>query len=90
MKRTPLLPVLWFALASPLSAQAATTYFQDFNGHADGTTDLGDGSVIASFDDGARVHGGGLQLTTDGYGGELANYIIPGLDGAAGDRQSRE
>jgi hypothetical protein len=83
MKRTPLLPLLWFALASPLVAQAATTYLQDFNGHADGTMSLGDGSVIISFDDAARVYSGGLQLTTDGYGDELANYIIPGLDGAA-------
>ena len=67
-----LLPLL---LASGLSQ--AATYQQDFDGFADGTTDLGDGTVIAGT--AARVLGGRLQLTRDGEGLGFSSFSVPAL-----------
>ncbi|MFT5105454.1 MAG: hypothetical protein ACI8XO_002910 [Verrucomicrobiales bacterium] len=51
-------------------------YAQDFDGFADGTTVLGDGSQMNGT---ASVQGGALRLTTDGIAGGFASFNIPGL-----------
>jgi hypothetical protein len=61
-----------------LPAKAATTYTQTFN-FPDGTTNLGDGSVIQSNDGTASVQGGQLRLTSDSAGGTAAVFHIPAL-----------
>jgi hypothetical protein len=54
-------------------------YLQDFDGFADGTTDLGDGSVMNGT---AAVEGGQLVLTRDGVAGGFASFMIPALEGS--------
>ena len=54
-------------------------YLQDFDGFADGTTDLGDGSVMNGT---AAVEGGQLVLTRDGVAGGFASFMIPPLKGS--------
>ncbi|MGK0185592.1 MAG: hypothetical protein ACI9R3_001370 [Verrucomicrobiales bacterium] len=51
-------------------------YFQDFDGFADGTTDVGDGSVFAGT---ARVIGGQLELTRNDVAGGFGSFTIPGF-----------
>lgn len=64
----------------PTVPQATPTgYFQDFDGFADDTTDLGDGAV---FNGTARVVGEQLQLTTDGVAGGFASFMIPAIEGS--------
>ena len=72
---------------------AADDYTQDFDGIADGTTDLGDGTLMGSVfpDDGSSsvmVTGNALQLTRDGGTSETASFKIPGL-GADGETSFR-
>ena len=53
--------------SNPLNANSKPGYYaQNFDGFEDGTTELGDGSVIAGA--AARVLGERLQLTRDGEG----------------------
>ncbi|MFT5109635.1 MAG: hypothetical protein ACI9UA_005284 [Pseudoalteromonas tetraodonis] len=55
---------------------SAATYTQDFTGFADGTFDLGDGSIMAGT---ANVQGEQLELTRDGVAGGFASFSIPAL-----------
>jgi len=59
-----------------------TTYYQDFDGFPDGTTDLGDGTRIAGTS--ASVIQGRLRLTQDGVTGGYSSFSVPGLGGSAG------
>lgn len=70
------------------SAATAASYFQNFDGFADGTTDLGDGSTISSnIDDAisgfpagrASVQGGELRLTQDDVNSQRASFRIPAV-----------
>ena len=45
----------------------------------EGAIDLGDGSIIFSNNESAKVTGGALQLTEDGIGGSSANFKLPPL-----------
>jgi len=65
-----------FALLSGGLAVAAT-YEQDFDAFADGTTDLGDGTVITG--PAVSVQGGRLQLTIDNQGLGFSSFHIPPL-----------
>ncbi|NRB46022.1 MAG: hypothetical protein HRU47_14495, partial [Verrucomicrobiales bacterium] len=66
----------------PSTAQAAPRgYVQDFDGFPDGTTDLGDGSVIAGA--AAEVVDGRLQLTKDGLGLGFSSFTIPAIKDSA-------
>ncbi len=66
------------------SRVSAATYSQNFNAFANGTTSLGDGSVISSATPGnASVQAGQLRLTNDAIGSENGSYIIPALPGAS-------
>ena len=56
-------------------------YVQDFDGFPDGTTDLGDGSVIAGA--AAEVVDGRLQLTKDGQGLGFSSFTIPAIKDSA-------
>ena len=56
-------------------------YIQDFNGYPDGTTDLGDGSVI--FGAAAEVVDGRLQLTKDGQGLGFSSWTIPAIQNSS-------
>lgn len=59
------------------------SYSQNFDAFANDTTDLGDGSTIASNNDVASVQDQALQLTEDGTGGSNAGFVLPFLgDGA--------
>ena len=55
----------------------AATYEQDFDAFADGTTDLGDGTVITG--PAVSVQGGRLQLTIDNQGLGFSSFHIPPL-----------
>ena len=57
-------------------ASRADTYTQDFTGFADGTTDLGDGSVFAGT---AQVVGEQLELTQDLGASGFGSFSIPAL-----------
>ena len=62
----------------PSVPQAAPRgYVQDFDGYPDGTTDLGDGSVIIGA--AAEVVDGRLQLTKDGQGLGFSSWTIPAI-----------
>jgi hypothetical protein len=60
---------------------AAPTYAQNFDGFADGVTDLGDGSQITGA--AARVLGGRLQLTRDGEGLGFSSFSVPAMEGTS-------
>lgn len=55
------------------------SYIQDFNSYADGTTDLGDGSILQNNLGETQVVNQALQLTADGVGSQSASYKIPPL-----------
>ncbi|MDA0813211.1 MAG: hypothetical protein O3C21_12595, partial [Verrucomicrobia bacterium] len=50
------------------------TYSQNFDGFANDTTDLGDGTVMSGT---AKIVDGKLQLTEDGVAGGFASFSIP-------------
>ncbi len=54
-------------------------YVQNFDGFADGATDLGDGSVMNGT---AAVEGDQLVLTRDGVAGGFASFMIPAIEGS--------
>lgn len=58
-----------------------TSYQQNFDGFANGTTDLNDGSVIAGA--AASVEDGQLRLTIDGQALGFSSFSIPGLAGSS-------
>ena len=64
------------ASLSFVTNSAAESYVQDFEGFADGTTDLADGSVMNGT---ANIQGGQLELTRDGVAGGFASFAIPPL-----------
>ena len=67
--------------SNPLNANSKPGYYaQNFDGFEDGTTELGDGSVIAGA--AARVLGERLQLTRDGEGLGFSSFSVPGLAGS--------
>ena len=59
-----------------------TRYYQDFDRFPNGTTDLGDGTVIAGA--AASVENGQLRLTVDGQRLDRSSFSIPALGGSAG------
>jgi hypothetical protein len=69
------------ALATSILCSAglasADTYSNDFNSYANGTTDLGDGTVF--FGAAASIQGGRLQLTIDNQGLGFSSFSIPPL-----------
>ena len=56
-------------------------YVNSFEGYADGTTDLGDGSVIAGA--AASIVEGRLQLTIDNQGLGYSSFSIPAIEGSS-------
>ncbi|GAA3856869.1 hypothetical protein [Celeribacter arenosi] len=68
-----------FAIMATSGAHAAT-YMQDFDGFADGTTNLGDGSY---FGGAASVQGGQLRLTQNGAYGQHSTFWIGPLSGSS-------
>ncbi|HUF60822.1 MAG TPA: LamG-like jellyroll fold domain-containing protein, partial [Verrucomicrobiales bacterium] len=61
------------------------SYSQNFEGYADGITDLGDGSSIATTVAGAAgIQAGALRLTDDAIGSTLSDYRIPAPIGSTG------
>ncbi|MEM7394240.1 MAG: PA14 domain-containing protein, partial [Verrucomicrobiota bacterium] len=58
-------------------------YANDFT-YDDGTTDLGDGSLIASNDGTNSVQGGALQLTEAGTNSTAAAFVLPPMDASGG------
>jgi hypothetical protein len=83
MKHFQINSILCGVILLTARAHAATSYVQDFNTYANGTTNLNDGTVIASFDGTASVQNGALQLSKVGVGEEYGTYIIPGLTGSS-------
>ena len=74
-----LLPV--FLAITALSGSAfAGVYAQNFDNFADGTTDLGDGSVMFGT---AQVQNGALELTRDGVAGGFASFSVPAIANAS-------
>ncbi|MDB6136083.1 MAG: hypothetical protein JWM59_4326 [Verrucomicrobiales bacterium] len=63
---------------------SAATYYQSFS-FPDGTTNLGDGSVLATGGGttAPSVQGGQLQLTTLGSGGGTNSFSIPAISGSS-------
>jgi hypothetical protein len=59
----------------------ADTYSQNFNGFANGTSNLGDGSVMAGT---ANVQNDALELTRDGGASSSASFSIPKMNGSSG------
>lgn len=82
MRSPSFLTATLFSISTLVPAFGAS-YIQDFNSFTDGTTDLGDGSTIISWDGGARVSNGALRLLVDGAGEENSTYRIPGLAGTS-------
>ncbi|NJM39031.1 MAG: PEP-CTERM sorting domain-containing protein [Akkermansiaceae bacterium] len=70
-------------LTFPFSTHAASSYMQNFNGYANDTTDLSDGTVIASDSGSASIQNNALRLSFYEQSGEIGNFRIPGLSGSA-------
>lgn len=70
------LPLSLVALCAVVTSSSAATYTQDFTGAANGTPDLGDGTV---FNGNAQVVGEQLQLTLDGGIGGISSFAIPAI-----------
>ena len=66
---------------NPTISDRAETYEQNFDGFPNGTTELGDGTVILG--QAASVQGGRLQLTIDNRGLGISSFTIPGLRDSA-------
>ncbi|MEM7383567.1 MAG: LamG-like jellyroll fold domain-containing protein, partial [Verrucomicrobiota bacterium] len=64
-------------------APPASGYSNDFT-YDDGTTDLGDGSIIASNDGTNSVQGGALQMTLAGTNSTASSFILPPMDMSKG------
>ncbi|MDP6858669.1 MAG: hypothetical protein QF426_02505, partial [Verrucomicrobiales bacterium] len=56
-------------------------YVNNFEGYADGTTDLGDGTVMSGAS--ASIVEGRLQLTIDNQGLGYASFSIPAIEGSS-------
>ena len=67
-------------IADGVEVENSCLYTQTFNGYADGTTDLGDGSVIVTNDAfAAGVYGEQLELTRDDVNSQKAAFGTPAL-----------
>ncbi len=69
--------IAFLLLAGLASSASAANYTNDFNAFADGTTDLGDGTVFNGAS--ASIQGGRLQLTIDNQGLGFASFTIPAI-----------
>ncbi|MCH2065499.1 MAG: CotH kinase family protein [Roseibacillus sp.] len=78
-----LFPVGTLALASASLPLHAAQYGPQVFNQPNGTTDLGDGTTIASNDNSAAVEGGALILTRDGTTNTHASLRIPALAASA-------
>jgi len=65
-------PITLLILASLALPASAATYANNFDAYADGTTDLGDGTVMTGSS--ASIQGGRLQLTIDNVGGGFSSF----------------
>ena len=75
--RMPLPSIVALCASLSIAANAsAESYIQNFDGFADGTTTLGDGSMINGT---ASIQGGKLELTRDGGAGGFSSFAIPAL-----------
>ncbi|MDP6858827.1 MAG: hypothetical protein QF426_03305, partial [Verrucomicrobiales bacterium] len=82
MKTQRLFPLLLPLLClMPMVQATAESYEQDFNGFPNGTTELGDGSVITG--QAASIVDGRLQLTQDGEGLGFSSFSIPAIPGSS-------
>ena len=70
-------PITLLIVASLALPATAATYSNNFDGYADGTTDLGDGTAFNGAS--ASIQGGRLQLTIDNQGLGFASFTIPAL-----------
>ncbi|MFP6880957.1 MAG: hypothetical protein VCA34_08405, partial [Roseibacillus sp.] len=68
------IPLILVGLTLPVSA---AVYSNNFDGYADGTTNLGDGTAFNGAS--ASIQGGRLQLTIDNQGLGFASFTIPAL-----------
>ncbi len=68
------------SLGAVCSSATAATYLQDFDGFADGTTDVGDGSQMNGT---ANIQSGQLELTRDGVAGGFASFNVPAVAGSS-------
>ena len=75
---TALLPLFCFM---PIVPAMAEIYDQDFNGFPNGTTELGDGSVITG--QAASIVNGRLQLTQDGEALGFSSFSVPAISGSS-------
>ena len=73
--------VLLTLLALGSAAQAQTvTYLQSFDGFADGVTELGDGSILETTQEGAAgIDNEAMKLTDAAIGSTNTGWVIPGL-----------
>ena len=72
--------VFVFIFISTATLVVRAEYAQVFDGFADGTTELGDGSIISSNNGPTKIQGNALQLTEDGVGSTLAAFKLPILN----------
>ncbi len=70
-------PITLLILASLALPATAATYSNNFDAYADGTTDLGDGTVMTGSS--ASIQGGRLQLTIDNVGGGFSSFHVGAL-----------
>ena len=70
-------PCFCLALAD---ANGAVQYSQDFNSFPNGTTDLGDGSILFNSQGTVEVVDGALRLTRDDVNSQDAFYKLPPMD----------
>ncbi|MFT4640537.1 MAG: hypothetical protein ACI8T1_003866 [Verrucomicrobiales bacterium] len=62
------------------------SYAQNFDGFANGTTDLGDDSIMESIpEETTRIENGTLFLTESGLGGTSAGFKVPRLGGGGNE-----
>ena len=74
------IPRSLIALLAIVTSSSAATYTQDFTGAADGTPNLGDGTV---FNGTAEVFNEQLRLTLDDFAGGFASFAIPAIAGSS-------
>lgn len=77
-----ILPTLLFIALAAIQPRLglAGNYGPQAFSFADGTTILGDGTVIASSDGTASVRANALRLTTNGTGNTIASFKLPDID----------
>ncbi|MDF1785954.1 MAG: choice-of-anchor D domain-containing protein [Verrucomicrobiales bacterium] len=72
-------PLTLLALGSAAQAQTVT-YLQSFDGFADGVTELGDGSILETTQEGAAgIDNEAMKLTDAAIGSTNTGWVIPGL-----------